>query len=275
MLTTRYFWVETSYSKLATPSAAERPGFPSAPGLAHARSSSSSALCTKAGDHEEQRPERNSLSLPEDLQSQADLSQEAPSQSNKDSGSSGFSSLNRPAGAVPAVPERATVRSPINRPEGVGPAHTSSASSAQQAEQAVSSEKPVRRIKKDRAVGDFAEYEQGDSEEIPSSAAAPVGSQAQEEDNGAELDSGQLPERCTRERPEKQGCEACLRKHQQLELANLEAKGLESVSIGRRKSDDTLQVRRPPASAAGLDCVSHSSSSSAFLAAHLSCTVGQ
>ena len=215
--------------------------------LAQARSASSGDLHERLDD-QEQIPERNALSLPQSSsQSQAEVdSQAASGQSNKEGSSSGFSSLNRPQGCVPAVPDSATEQGGLNFPEGVVPSvpgGTSESSSAQQAEHAHSySEEPARRIRRDRPVGQQAEYEQQVSQEPPGSAAEAERSRTQQQADGAPPDCGRGAENCAEEGPELQGCQACLRKHQQLELKSLEAKGLEDVSIGRRKAGDELQV---------------------------------
>ena len=133
--------------------------------------------------------------------------------------------MNRPAGAVPSVP-----------------AGAAASSSAQQAEHAHISEEPVRRIRRDRPVGQQAEYERRTSQELWNSAATSEAAQRQQRAGGAAPDCGQGAENCAGEGPELQGCNACLMKHQQLELTSLEAKGMEDVSIGRRKAEDKLQV---------------------------------
>ncbi len=201
-------------------------------------------------DVQEQVPERNALSLPQSsTQSQAEVdSQAASGQSNKDGSSSGFSTLNRPQGCVPAVPEREDEQGSINRPQGVVPsvpAGTSDSSSAQQAEQAHSySEEPARRIRRDRPVGQQAEYEQQASQDPSSSAAEAEKSQTQQQTESGPPDCGRGAENCANEGPELQGCQACLRKHQQLDLPSLEAKELGDISVGRRTAKDELQVGR-------------------------------
>ena len=146
---------------------------------------------------------------------------------------------------MPAVPESATEQGGLNFPEGVVPSvpdGTSESSSAQQAEQAHSySEEPARRIRRDRPVGQQAEYEQQVSQDHSSSAAEAEISQTQQQADGAPPDCGRGADNCAAEGPELQGCQACLHKHQQLDLTSLEAK-IGDVSIGRGKAKDDLQV---------------------------------
>ena len=160
---------------------------------------------------------------------------------------------------MPAVPEPASEQGGMNWPGGVVPsvpAGTSAYSSAQQAEQAHYSEEPARRIRRDRPVGQQAEYEQGDTQESWSSAAEAETGRRQQQGSDAVPDCGQGADNCASEGPELQGCKACLHKHQQLELASLKAKGLEDMSIGRRKATNDLQVAPQPAE----DCIDLSSS---------------
>ena len=217
-------------------------------GHAYARSASSGDLCERRVI-EDQIPERNALSLPQSSkQSQAELgSQAASAQSNQGSScSSGFASLNRPQGVVPAVPEPASEQGGINRPAGVVPsvpAGASAPSAAQHAEQAHPSEEPARRIRRDRPVGQQAEYERVDSQGRWSSAAeSEEEAQGRQPASDAAPDCGEGAENCSSEGPELQGCQACVRKHQQLELARLDEKGLGDVSIGCKNNEEELQV---------------------------------
>ena len=221
-------------------------------GLAGARSASSSQLC-EWGEIEDQAPERNALSLPEgSKQGQAELgSQAATGQSE---GGSSFGALNRPQGVVPAAPEPASERGGINRPEGVVPSVPDDTSAPSAAHQAHHSEEPVRRIRRDRPVGQQAEYEQSDSQGRWNSAAASEVGRSQQSASEASPDRGQGPKSCAGENPELQGCEACLRKHQQLELARLNDKGLVDVSIGCKKREEELQVW-PNVAAYSVPCV--------------------
>ena len=199
-------------------------------------------------DDLEQVPERNALSLPEcSSQSQAEVeSQAASGQGNREGSSSGFSSLNRPQGCVPAAPESASEQGGLNCPEGVVPSvplGTSESRSAQQAEQAHSYlEEPARRIRRDRPVGQQAEYEQQISQDPSSSVVDVQSGQSQQQADSAPPDCGRGAENCAAEGPELQGCQACLHNHQQLDLKSLDAKELGDVSIGRRTAKDELQV---------------------------------
>lgn len=146
---------------------------------------------------------------------------------------------------MPAVPTPASEQGSINRPAGAVssvPAGTVASSSEEQTEHAHSLEEPLRRIRRDRPVGQQAEYERRASQDLWNSAAASEASHWQQQASGAAPDCGQGAENCAGEQPDLQGCEACLRKHQQPELAILEAKGSEDVLIGLKKAEGRLQV---------------------------------
>ena len=198
--------------------------------LEQARSVSGSALYNKSMDESLWQLKTSSLSLPEARQ--ASPSQEAlagAEHSKQFGGSSGLrlSGLNRPQGAVPAVPEQDSKATAINRPQGAVPPvpvewsglHDSSAERATQHSSASSSQGAAQ----NQWQGVPTEHGTDQQNEASRSAAA--------------CSEQEQPQQCAEGGAEKQGCAACIHKQQQQQALQSGAvlKGLDEASLAQSR----------------------------------------
>ena len=213
---------------------------PEGVGLEQARSISGSALCSKSMDEGLWHLKTNSLSLPEVHQASSSQEGLAGAENSKQfSGSSGpkLSGLNRPQGAVPAVPEQESKATAINHPQGAVPPvpvdwsglHDSSAEQATQHSPASSSQGTARSQRQ----GVPLEHGTDQQHEASRSAAA--------------CSEQEQPQQCAQGGAEKQGCAACIHKQQlqqqQQQLQNgAVLKGLDQISIAQSRAGPEPEV---------------------------------
>ena len=205
--------------------------------LGQPRSVSGSALCNKSTDESLWHLRTTSLSLPEACQASPSQEAVAGAETGKHSSKasdSKLNDLNRPQGAVPAVPEQESKAMAINRPQGAVPtvpvewsgSHNSSAEQAGQQRSADSSQgtAPLR------LEGVPAEDGTDQRHEGSSSAAA--------------CSEQEQPQQCGRGGTEKQGCAACIHKHQQQQAlqSSTVLKGLDQASFAQSRPDPEPQV---------------------------------
>ena len=203
-----------------------------------ARSVSGSALCSQSMDEGLWHLKTNSLSLPEAYQ--ASPSQEAlagvedSKQSSRSCGSK-VSDLNRPQGAVPAVPEQEGKVTAINRPQGAVPSvplewsglHDSSAEQSTQQSSAISSQGAAQL----QWQGVPAEHGTDQQHEASRSAAA--------------CSEQEQPQQCAEGGAEKKGCAACIHKQQQQQQAlqnGAVLKGLDQAFIAQSRPGPEPEV---------------------------------
>ena len=200
--------------------------------LEQARSASGSALCSKSMDESLWHLKTNSLSLPEARQARPGQEALAGAEDSKQfSGSSGskLSGLNRPQGAVPAVPEQESRATAINSLQGAVPPvpvewsslHDSSAEQATQ----YSSASSFQGAAQSQWQGASAEHGTGQHHEASCSAAA--------------CSEQGPPQQCSEAGAEKQGCAACIHKRQQQQQQALQSSavlnGLDQASIAQSR----------------------------------------
>ena len=205
--------------------------------LGQACSVSSSALCSESMDESLWHLKTNSLSLPEACQ--ASPSQEILSGaeiSKPSSGSSGskLSGLNRPQGVVPAVPDQGGRSTAINHPEGAVPPVPVKWSSVDNS----SAEHAMRHVSENSS--------QGTAQVQGAGAPAKHGTDQQHRasSSAAACNEQEQPQQCSGAGTEKQGCAACIHKHQQQQALQKGAvlKGLDQASITQSRPDPEPQV---------------------------------